>query len=181
MVSVPAFRLHVPGSYLGPGPSHSVIEGAEDHTVLVYIKYFFKPGPGGLYKNEHLEVSPLYRLASLRFILRLSSSQFARSWLRTVPGGVGRSPGGDGRSPRWWRMVPGGGGRSPVVEDGPQWWMTVPGGGGRSLWWRTVYGGGGWFPARWWRTVPSGRGRSPVVEDGYRWFDLFKKSEVKIL
>ena len=78
-------------------------------------------------------------------------------------------------------MVPGGGGRSPVVEDGPQWWMTVPGGGGRSLWWRTVYGGGGWFPARWWRTVPRGRGRSPVVEDGYRWFDLFKKSEVKIL
>ena len=126
-------------------------------------------------------MSPLYRLASLRFILRLSSSQFARSWLRTVPGGVGRSPRGGGRSPRWWRMVPGGGGRSPVVEDGPQWWMTVPGGGGRSLWWRTVYGGGGWFPARWWRTVPSGRGRSPVVVDGYRWFDLFKKSEVKIL
>ena len=36
MVSIPIFRPPVLGSNLGPGPPHSVVWGATDHTIILY-------------------------------------------------------------------------------------------------------------------------------------------------
>ena len=36
MVSIPIFGPPVPGSNLGPGPPHSVVWGATDHTIILY-------------------------------------------------------------------------------------------------------------------------------------------------
>ena len=41
--SVPASGPPGPGSNLGPGPPHSVVWGAADHTVILYEKYNKNP------------------------------------------------------------------------------------------------------------------------------------------
>ena len=44
VVRVSASRLPVPGSILGPGPPHSVVCGAADHTVIPF-KQILNPRP----------------------------------------------------------------------------------------------------------------------------------------
>ena len=55
VVRVLATRSPVPGSILGPGPPHSVIWGAADHTVILYkIKYNFL-----VWCNSKILITPL--------------------------------------------------------------------------------------------------------------------------
>ena len=44
VIRVSASRLPVPGSILGPGPPHSVVCGAADHTVIPF-KQILNPRP----------------------------------------------------------------------------------------------------------------------------------------